>query len=337
MALIHRNGNRTWLTDVASQCNPGADGTLPHLTQCRLHYLGTWILRQPKELWYQFTKSAPLDPVLSAKLTGGFCGVNTINISRMPLGATGKATWTTCLAMFHEKRHSSRTKPASSTGKEGSYVVEVEEVSGPSSDRPSWHHLPTRPLVRQGSSTYIIINRATLITLLSLMNARQMFRYSVASGHRAAYASYCGHWYIEWPLGGAAVVRLAPHDSHSASSDVYPRTFERRVDKCIEMTAGVIISSPSHYDKQPFRCTFPGRKSPGSWTLEYQRKGFPSAHRSRHLFNMMGGKVYEVDFLLARRLIGLHVRPERGANHLNKGTRQSSMEHIVMVHTPWLT
>ena len=33
--------------------------------------------------------------------------------------------------------------------------------------------------------------------------------------------------------------------------------------------------------------------------LKYVAKGFPGAHGSRHLYNMMGGKVYEVDFMSA--------------------------------------
>lgn len=36
--------------------------------------------------------------------------------------------------------------------------------------------------------------------------------------------------------------------------------------------------------------------------LEYVPKGFPGAHGSRHLYNMMGGKVYEIDFLFMREI-----------------------------------
>ncbi|KAL8726859.1 MAG: hypothetical protein Q9181_005901 [Wetmoreana brouardii] len=133
--------------------------------------------------------------------------------------------------------------------------------------------------------------------MLVLVNGRQMFRYSDASGHRASYASYCGHFYINWPLDGAATVFFAPHASHNRTTDVYPPHFPVRVDKCIQMVAGNVTSPSSS-----FKCAFAGRKQPGMWVLEYQPKGFPGAHGSRHLWNLMGGKVYEVDFLLARRL-----------------------------------
>ena len=81
-------------------------------------------------------------------------------------------------------------------------------------------------------------------------------------------------------------------------TDVYPSMFRVRVDKCVQMMAGVITSAHG----TSFQCAFPGRKPPGSWVLEYQLKGFPGAHGSRHLYNLMGGKVYNVDFLLARKI-----------------------------------
>jgi len=158
--------------------------------------------------------------------------------------------------------------------------------------------LQRQPLRRHNSTTCISISRTTLITLLSICNARTMFRYSDASGHRASYASYCGHFYIDWPLGGPAVAHFHPHDSLSTATDVYPARFQVRVDKCVQMMAGIVTSA----DGKSFQCAFPGCKPPGTWTLEYQRKGFPGAHGSRHLYNMMGGKVYKVDFLHARRL-----------------------------------
>lgn len=160
---------------------------------------------------------------------------------------------------------------------------------------PGWEVMEKRPLIRRGQSACITISRATLLTLLALTNARPIFRHSDAAGLRAAYASYSGQWHIEWPLGESAVAHFAAHDSHSSATDVYPPSFERRVDRCIEMMAG-IITGPD------FKCAFTGRKAPGKYVLQYIPKGFPGAHGGRHLYNMMGGKVYEVDFLMAREL-----------------------------------
>ena len=168
----------------------------------------------------------------------------------------------------------------------------------------SWQLLSFRPLTRLGSTTGILISRTTFITLLVISSAKVIYHYSSASGHRAAYGSYCGNWYIEWPLGGIATIKFASPDSHILSTDVYPPIFRVRVDKCIRMMLGIVTSS----DSESFQCAFPERKLPGTWILEYQLKSFASAYGSRHLFNQMGGNTYEVDFLFARRASG-DIRP----------------------------
>lgn len=150
-----------------------------------------------------------------------------------------------------------------------------------------------QPLIRHDCTTCTVISRTTLIIPLTLTNARQVSRHSGPAGHRAAYASYCWLWNLEWPLGGPAEVRFSTHDFHATATDVYPLTFTRRVDKCLQMTAGIVATpAPSR-----FKCAFPGRKASGRWLLEYSPKCFPGAHGSRHLCNMKGGKVYKVDML----------------------------------------
>lgn len=274
-------------------------------------HLGTWVSRQLSSPWYRIARPSPIGPKIIAKLTGGFCGLNVIHVSRLPFEQTGKANWTALLAVLHKRQLlAARTppfEPALVDKKEGVYVVEIEGVPNVPTESPSWSSLQTRPLVRHGSTACTVVSRATLITLLSLTNARCIFRHSGAAGHRAAYASYSGQWYIEWPIGAPAVVHFAAHDSHALAADVYPASFERRIDKCIQMTAGIVVASKS----SEFNCAFPGRKPPGIWLLEYQPKGFPAAHGSRHLYNMMGGKVYEVDFLYARALVDeKHLSPD---------------------------
>ena len=264
-------------------------------------HIGTWVSRQIPSPWYRMAKSSPVGPKITARLSDGFCGLNVVYVSRLPFEQTGKANWTTLLAVLHKRQFfAARTtplEPAVAEKRERVYVVDVEGVWNLPIESPSWASLPTRPLVRHGSTACTVVSRATLITLLSLCNARCTFRHSGAAGHRAAYASYSGQWYIEWPLGGTAIVHFAAHDWHALPSDVYPASFERRLDKCIQMTAGVIVAP----EPSTLRCAFPGRKPPGLWVLEYQHKGFPGAHGSRHLYNMVGGKAYEVDFLYARK------------------------------------
>lgn len=274
-----------------------------------VEHLGTWASRQVSLPWYRISKEPPVGPVITGKLHEGIGGINSIHVSRLPLDPPGKAGWTALLAVYHTSalsvsRGSHREQHFSLEPKQYQ-VVTIENTSTAQRDL-SWNFLPTRPLVRHGSTCCTMISRVTLITLLSVSNARPIFRYSDASGHRAAYSSYCGQWHIEWPLGGAAVAHFSAHDSHTAAVDVYPPSFLRRVDKCIQLTAGVVVAPAS----DRFKCAFAGRKPPGRWVLEYQRKGFPGAHGSRHLYNMMGGKVFEIDFLFARRLLKDATPPE---------------------------
>lgn len=314
--------NAGWLTFMVTAIGLGSlitqasaiqDRLDPYHTSRNEEHLGTWIKRQPKKAWNQIARPTPVGPVVYAKLADGFCGFNVIGVSRLPLEKPGNATWTAVLAIFHERAPSpvyeSGTR-AYKTDTQADFTVKhseerptvcainIEPDVCPRQEMQSWTSLQARPLTRHGSTTCILISRTTLITILALCNGRTMFRYSDASGHRASYASYCGHFYIEWPLGAPAVVHFHPHDSHTTSTDVYPLMFRVRVNKCVQMMAGVITSA----DGTSFQCAFPGRKPPGTWVLEYQHKGFPGAHGSRHLYNLMGGKVYDVDFLLARRV-----------------------------------
>ncbi|KAF2501371.1 hypothetical protein BU16DRAFT_613281 [Lophium mytilinum] len=247
--------------------------------------LGSWAQWQkPQTSWRRVANSPLQGPTIDATLSG-FCGVNTLHLSRLPLTDHGAAGWTVLLSVCHSQppdlRDPNTSDPTSKTCSN-----ECEK---------SWQKMliPSALTPHRGFAC-ITISRATLITLFCLTNARPAFQYSGPAGFRAAYASYCGQWYVTWPIGEAAFVHLVPHDSHSTATDVYPSTFVQRVDRCVEMVVGVITG-------REIQLAFCGRKPPGVWFLEYVPKGFPAAHGSRHLYNMMGGKVYEVDFMAARK------------------------------------
>ena len=237
-------------------------------------------------------------------------------MSRLPLEKTGRATWTDLLAIFHQRlpvpvhvtgdgrasiatqRTTGATQPAPEKVPIASNIdLEKACIHVEDDDGLPWAFLHKRPLTRVNSTTCLTISRTTLITILGICNGRTMFRYSHASGHRASYVSYNGHFYIEWPLGGPAMVHFHPHDSYSTTTDVYPPLFRVRVDKSVQMMTGVVRSAD---DGKSFQCAFPGRKAPGRRILEYQQKGFAGAHGARHLYHMMGGNIYEIDYLHAR-------------------------------------
>ncbi|KAL6713357.1 hypothetical protein ACLMJK_008822 [Lecanora helva] len=303
------------LGSLITQASSIQDQLDPYRNSRTLEHLGTWIKHQPKKAWFLLSQPPPVGPVIYARLVDGFCGSNTIGVSRLPSEKPGKATWTAVLAIFHELRPTAIDPSDTQLSKSSIRCSNIQAEGNDKIDdsRPtdievgvvlphheSWDSLQKCPLTRLNSTTCIIISRTTLITILALCNSRIMFRYSDASGHRASYASYCGHFYIDWPIAAPAVAYFHPHDSHSRSTDVYPAMFCVRVDRCVQMMAGVIASP----DRKTFQCAFPGRKPPGTWILVHQHRGFPGAHGSRHLYNMMGGKVYEVDFCLARQLDG---------------------------------
>ncbi|CAG8950070.1 hypothetical protein HYFRA_00008303 [Hymenoscyphus fraxineus] len=208
-----------------------------------------------------------LGPAIIAGYVDKFCGINDIQVSRLPLRKNGTSSWSTIMSVIH--------------------------LSPPSKCSSKIQPVTLKPLILHEGKPCVQISRATLMSLLALTNARPVFSYSSAAGYRSAYPSYGGQWGISWPIGKPCIVSLTPHDSHKLESDVYPASFPVRVDKCIEMLCGIIS------DGKSWKLAFPGRaKGAGPYILQERKKGFPGAHGSRHLYNMMGGKVFEVDLLV---------------------------------------
>ncbi|CAG8984011.1 hypothetical protein HYALB_00009021 [Hymenoscyphus albidus] len=208
-----------------------------------------------------------LGPAIIAGYADKFCGINDIQVSRLPLKKNGTSSWSTIMSVIHlspSLKHSSKVQPVS-----------------------------LKPLILHEGKLCVQISRATLMSLFAPTNARPVFSYSSAAGYLSAYPSYGGQWRISWPIGKPCIVSLAPHDSHKVETDIYPASFPVRVDKCIETLCGIIS------DGKSWKLAFPGRaKGTGPYILQERKKGFPGAHGSRHLYNMMGGKVFEVDLLV---------------------------------------
>ncbi|GAP85084.2 hypothetical protein SAMD00023353_2200120 [Rosellinia necatrix] len=299
-------------------------------------YLGVWFRRQQAFPWWRIAKPPPRGPVLAAGMATGFCGAPAVHVARIPFAAPGKAGWSLLLAMLHtrmpaaggmedlsrrsgdddgERRRGSAEKDVvvkrEAAAGSGGLVVEEEEEEGDEMDGAErggakgrrsddlavdWEFLPHAPLTRQGSDACIRISRVVLLTVLVMTNARPVFQFSEATGFRAGYASYCGQWYITWPIGQEAIIKFAAHDS-IGKTEVLPRSFVQRVDRCGQMVCGVVSVANSD-----FAVAFCGRKSPGTYQLEHSPKGFQGAHGGRHLYNMLGGRAYEVDYIFARRV-----------------------------------
>ena len=232
--------------------------------------------------WASSWQRPPSMPGITAGLGNGFCDVNQVHLSRVPRGSKGSTGWHTIMSVVH---------PSSIA-----LASDRKDSSKPTGDK-SWPSVPPSSIVLKSPNPGEVrqclqISRATLMTLFALTNARPIFTYSSTSGHRSAYPSYCGQWSITWPMGKPCLVSLIAHDSHTAATDVYPPSFPMRVDKCVEMLAGVVT------DGKGWKLAFPGRaKGKGPWRLRNRKKGLAGAHGQRHLWNMVGGRVWEVDLL----------------------------------------
>ncbi|KAI1207167.1 uncharacterized protein F4807DRAFT_189502 [Annulohypoxylon truncatum] len=307
------------LGGLISQASAINDQLDPYHANRTAEYLGIWFQRQQRFPWWRIAKPPPLGPVISAHMADGFCGVNVLHLARIPVVSPGRAGWSTILAMFNHEAPvllpgmSGFVSDSDVEKGKGGARVEVGGVSPPKSAgssastatgealdvgrSASWPQLERRALKRHQTYACIVISRTTLITMLVVTNGRPVFQYSDATGFRAGYASYCGQWYITWPIGQEAIVKFAAHDS-IGSTEVLPRSFAQRVDRCGQMASGVVCSPSS--TSTSFAVGFCGRKPGGDYRLEHAPKGFQGAHSGRHLYNMMGGKAFEVDFLDAR-------------------------------------
>ncbi|KAI2627407.1 hypothetical protein GGS26DRAFT_140301 [Hypomontagnella submonticulosa] len=327
------------LGGLISQASAINDQLDPFHANRTAEYLGVWFQRQQRFPWWKITKPPPLGPVITARMADGFCGVNVLHVTRIPIAPPGKAGWSTILAMFNHEVSvlpSSKDSAAAEKADSASEDESIERASGRESAADvarsaSWGHIDRKALKRHQSHACIVISRTTLITMLAITNGRPVFQYSDACGFRAGYASYCGQWYITWSIGEEAVVKFASHDS-IGKTEVLPRSFAIRVDRCGQIVSGV-VSSPT----SDFAVAFCGRKEAGTYRLEHAIKGFQGAHSGRHLYNMMGGQAFQVDFLHARAVVAspstLSAFPSSDAESANS-TNATNEEGVIVLELP---
>ncbi|KAI0108416.1 hypothetical protein F4814DRAFT_427887 [Daldinia grandis] len=331
------------LGGLISQASAINDQLDPFHANRTAEYLGIWFQRQQRFPWWRITKPPPLGPAIAARMADGFCGVNVLYVTRIPVAPSGKAGWSTVLAMFNHDPPSLYAVAEGGAGaaEKGGAVERVSRMStvtlesdagraltGPSVRSASWSNVTRKPLKRHQSHACIVVSRTTLITMLVVTNGRPVFQYSDASGFRAGYASYCGQWYITWPIGQEAIVKFAAHDSIGAT-EVLPRSFAQRVDRCGQMVSGV-VSSPT----SDFAVGFSGRKPSGTYRLEYAPKGFQGAHSGRHLYNMLGGRAFDVDFLYARPSSSTTAHAGDGEIKLDLPSKDSGDRTVAMIIPP---
>ncbi|KAJ5116444.1 hypothetical protein N7456_000792 [Penicillium angulare] len=251
-------------------------------------------------------KRQTLGPKITASLEEGLCNKKTVHLSRKPLVRPSRPTaWSVLLAVIHpdlpahqDCGQTRNIQPVLSLSpydfynvKSAECIITITDISASSGE--GWDDLEKQPLVQHKLARCTVISRTTLMTLLCVVNARLLSVSSTATGYLAVYTSYTGQWGVEWPIGDKARVYFSTHELGSFTKDVYPALVEQRVDKCLQMLAGVIDCRPLH----EFMCAFPGRKASGNWVLQYVPREFRGAHGGSRLYTLIGGNVDELDYL----------------------------------------
>lgn len=266
-------------------------------------WLGPWAKDEKSTAIVPFKKKDPKGPEIQGTYTTGFCGLNKIHVSRKPvLGQTGKASWTAILAIFHPNPLTVTRRSVSSTGvPQKADKMVLNDVLVMTSPEKSWkERLEPRKLIKHRDKVCTKITRTAFVTCLVLTNSYQLYKYSDACGLRAAYSGYSGAWQVHWPLGGLAEIEFFALDSHGEGQEKHPPSFPRRADKCILMLVGILECGALGKLGSLGKLGFPEPKDQGASVLELLEKGFIAHGKTSHLFNMMGGNPYEVDYLYRR-------------------------------------
>ncbi|KAJ5288517.1 hypothetical protein N7478_001547 [Penicillium angulare] len=248
-----------------------------------------------------------LGPRITASLHEGLCQKKTVHLSRKPLVRPSRPTaWSVLLAVIHSDLpahqdcgQTRNIQPGLNpyefyNVKSAECIITITDVSASSGE--GWDDLEKQPLVQHKLARCTVISRTTLMTLLCVVNAQFLSVSSTSAGYFAFYTCYTGQWGVEWPIGDKARVYFSAHESGSFTKDVYPALVEQRVDKCLQMLAGVIDCRPLH----EFMCAFPGRETSGNWVLRYVPREFRGAHGGSRLYTLTGGNVDELDYLHMR-------------------------------------
>ncbi|KAI1935425.1 hypothetical protein LOZ66_005312 [Ophidiomyces ophidiicola] len=285
----------TWLSLAATVIGLGSivtqfrrfiDETDPFYSLRDARHLGRWKLRQLQIPWYRIIKPPRIGPIMTASLPDGLCGRRTVFVSRLSLGEpSGRAAWSLVLSVIHaspgfvEQFQQPRFEVTSE--KDIGTVSHCTTIGvEPMSIFPdsTWDNLPLQTLVKHKLTTYTVISRTTLIALFCVTNARP-------------YSNI------------AMLVTFAPHMHATVDSgvwsgplDVYPLKFERRVDKCLQMLAGVVDAAAPI----SFKCAFTGWKPGGELDLEIHDSRVWWCTWGKHLYNMIGGDVKKADFLFMK-------------------------------------
>lgn len=296
----------TQLTTIRNQLDPFHDARgEEHLASWGTHPSSAWYM-------YNFVKPPPEGPILEADIE--YClGEKTLRVSRRPAGKIGEASWTILLAVFHPcpslLQHQGtpgvnfQLTSRSTTGEKLSAFhskAQANEDQNPV-DLP-WHRrLEKTSLVFYKEVACTMISRTTLVVFVLLSSANESYRYDGPAGLRLGYGGYNGTFQVDWPIGQRPTLSFKAHERYQRGTDVFPVYFQRRPSKCIDMVVG-IVDLGNDASNKPMKVAFAGRKPSGRWLLKLLPKRFGAQRAAPDLYNLLGGRAHEVDFLYPERL-----------------------------------
>ncbi|KAL9009058.1 MAG: hypothetical protein Q9173_005882 [Seirophora scorigena] len=140
------------------------------------------------------------------------------------------------------------------------------------------------PLIFYKGVACTTISRTKLVVVVLLTAVKEAYRYDGPAGLPLGYGGYNGTFQIEWPLGQRPTLTFKAHERYQGGTDVFPNFFQRRPLQCLHMVVGTIVRGVDASNK-PLKVAFAGPQS-----------------SAPDLYNLLGGRAHEVDFLARERL-----------------------------------
>lgn len=279
-------------------------------------HLGVWA-----NLKWHWTlmRPPPQGPVIEADLHTCL-GCDTIYLSGNPLPGTGTPSWTSLLRKFHASdlritrsidssaisKHSDRLEKglAWNLNHRRNVRDEISNLINSGKTHPSEEHwrkeLKQQTLVMYNGVASAMIDSTTLIVFILLSQMTVEYRHEGPMGLSITFVGYTGKLRIK--SAAETVVEYEQYRDVQKGNNPYPISFPRKPRDCVHMGLGIVDRNPEDKiafdDKQP---------SDGkTYTITLQKKGYHGQDYANDVYDLMGGRSSDVDFLAFKSMEGYH-------------------------------
>lgn len=285
-------------------------------------HLGIWT--NSKRHW-ALIRPPPEGPVLEADLHTCL-GCETIYLSGYPLPGTGIPSWISLLRKFHASklnntrpihfgaisRHFGRLEKGLAWNVNESRNVrdEISNLVSSGKSHPSEEYwkkeLKKQTLIMYNGIASTTIDPTTLIIFILLSQMAMEYRHDGPMGLSITFVGYTGKLRIK--SGMETIVEYEEFRDIQKGHNPYPISFPRKPRDCVHMALGIVDRNPE--DKVAFdeRQLSDGRR----YTLTLQKKGYHAQDYANDVYDLMGGRSSDVDFLPFEPADGHHARVTSG-------------------------